>query len=253
MTKSIKKTKPKNNPEDVHAIGIGKRLKKSSSGEISKSEVSSSPPTIKPLAEPTAYDIFLKTIKRASNLVNVHKDGTKCDEQHYDSFRAAVVLSISALDAYVRTLVVDKILGKLSDKDKTLSNELKEYIKNLLNQEALLEAGRKYEFREKVEKAIRADFETKSFQGEYKINVYMELAGYKDIFEEVSHSANINKNRLRGDMEKFTKRRHVIAHCGDFDLNQIPHSENTIDKSYPTECIEVVKRFAEHLHKVTNK
>lgn len=207
----------------------------------------------KSIPEPTAFDIFLKTIKRATNLVGIHDVTQECEAFHYDAFRAAVVLSISALDAYVRTLVVDRVLQQLSEKNTSLNKELADYIKGLLNQDALLEAARKYEFREKVEKVIRADFETKSFQGEYRINFYMNLAGYEDIFEEVAHSANRNKNRLRADLEKYTKRRHVIAHCGDFDLNQIPHSENTIEREFAEKCIEVVSLFAKHIHKVVTR
>lgn len=252
MTKKIKPNKVTRSKE-VEAEGIGRRRKISEPiGEIVAPATSSAPPS-KKITGPSSYDIFLKTIKRANNLIGIHREGEKCEEHHNDSFRAAVVLSISALDAYVRTLVVEKILTRLSDKDKPISNELRDYIKGLINHESLLEAARKYEFREKVEKAIRADFETKSFQGEYKINFYMELAGYKDIFEEVSHSANKNKNRLRSDIEIYTKRRHIIAHCGDFDLTSIPHSENKIERKYAGDCIAVVSLFAEHINKIVKK
>ena len=79
----------------------------------------------------------------------------------------------------------------------------------------------------------------------------MGLAGYKDIFEKVSHSANRSQSRLRSDIEKYTKRRHIIAHCGDYDLTQIPHTEMDIDKDFSKQCIEIVSIFAEHLNKVT--
>ncbi|HNT26563.1 MAG TPA: HEPN domain-containing protein [bacterium] len=227
----------------------GKKVKPESKGDISVAVISS---TCKKRKEESlsAFDIFQKTIKRAKNLIETHEEGQDCTEQHFDCFRAAIVLSISALDAYVRTLVVDKILACLEE--KVLSAKLKEYIKGLLNQDALIEAGRKYEFRERVEKAIRADFETKAFQGEYKINSYMELVGYKDVFEDVSRSADRNKTKMRADIERFTKRRHVIAHCGDFDLNQTLHKENTIKKEQAKECISMVTLFAEHLDKITS-
>lgn len=231
----------------TNAEGIGRLRKSGPSGDIS---TSTQPPQPN-INSPTAYDIFLRTIKRANNLVDTHKDGEKCCEEHLDSFRAAVVLSISALDAYTRTLVIEKILVQLSDPAKEIPEKLKLYIKGLLNQDALLEAGRRYQFREKVEKAIRADFETKSLQGEYKIDFYMELAGYKNIFEKVSHSANRSESRLRADIEKYTKRRHIIAHCGDYDLTQIPHTEKDIDKDFSKHCIDIVIVFAEHLNKVT--
>lgn len=236
-----------NNNVKNNAEGIGRRRKSGSSGNVS---TSTQPPQSN-ISSPSAYDIFLKTIKRANNLVGNHIDGEKCYEEHLDSFRAAVVLSISALDAYTRTLVIEKILVQMSDASKEIPEKLKLYIKGLLNQDALLEAGRKYLFRENVEKVIRADFETKSFQGEYKIDFYMELAGYKNIFEKVSHSANRSESRLRADIEKYTRRRHIIAHCGDYDLTQIPHIEKDIDKDFSKKCIEIVIVFAEHLNKVT--
>jgi hypothetical protein len=243
MTTQKKIDKAKNSD----AEGIGKRIKSGPSGDVT---TSTQPPQSN-IESPSAYDIFLKTIKRANNLVDTHKEGEECCEEHLDSFRAAVVLSISALDAYTRTLVIEKILVQLSEPTKEIPEKLKIYIKGLLNQDALLEAGRKYQFKEKVEKSIRADFETKSFQGEYKIDFYMELAGYKNIFEKVTHSANKSESRLRADIEKYTKRRHVIAHCGDYDLTQIPHTEKDIDKEFAKHCIEIVIVFAEHLNKVT--
>ena len=243
MTTQKKIDKAKNSD----AEGIGKRIKSGPSGDVT---TSTQPPQSN-IESPSAYDIFLKTIKRANNLVDTHKEGEECCEEHLDSFRAAVVLSISALDAYTRTLVIEKILVQLSEPSKEIPEKLKIYIKGLLNQDALLEAGRKYQFKEKVEKSIRADFETKSFQGEYKIDFYMELAGYKNIFEKVTHSANKSESRLRADIEKYTKRRHVIAHCGDYDLTQIPHTEKDIDKEFAKHCIEIVIVFAEHLNKVT--
>ena len=189
----------------IDAAGIGKRRKSGSSGDI----LTSTQPPRSNIVSPTAYEIFSKTIKRAENLVATHKDGKQCCEKHLDSFRAAVVLSISALDAYTRTLVIEKILMQLSEKTKEIPDKLQKYIKDLLNQDALLEAGRKYVFKETVEKAIRADFETKSFQGEHKIDFYMGLAGYKDIFEKVSHSANRSQSRLRSEIGRASCRERV--------------------------------------------
>jgi hypothetical protein len=237
----------KTTAKSKNAADIGKRVKSGPTGSVN---ASNQPPKSKPTS-PSSYEIFLKTIKRASNLIEIHKNTSKCEEFHFDSFRAAVVLSISALDAYTRTLVIEKIIFQLSNESQDIPDKLKTYIKNIMSQDSLLEAARKYKFKETVEKAIRADFETKSFQGEYKIDSYMELAGYKDIFEKVSHSANKSKSRFKDDIQKYTIRRHIIAHCGDFDLSQIPHLEQAIDKEFSKNCIEIVKEFAEHLSKVT--
>ena len=202
----------------------------------------------------TSFEVFEKCIIRAENLISVHDSTEKIDEisdEHYcDCYRAAVVLSISALDAFVRKVVVSEIRKIISDTSKPMNPELSEYVKNLLNQDKLLEAARKYNLLDKVEEAVKTDFETKSFQGEWKITQYLKMVGYKDIFSEVSIKADINEKNLKSKLNIFTNRRHIIAHSGDYNLNQTPHKENDIDKSYASECIQIVRLFATEIHEI---
>ncbi|MBD8490872.1 hypothetical protein IFO69_19120 [Echinicola sp. CAU 1574] len=200
------------------------------------------------------FEVFEKCIIRAENLISVH-DSTEnieeiSDEHYCDCYRAAVVLSISALDAFVRKVVVSEIRKILSKTDKPINPELTDYIKNLLNQDKLLEAARKYNLLDKVEEAVKVDFETKSFQGEWKITQYLKMVGYKDIFSEVSVKADINEKNLKRKLNVFTNRRHIIAHSGDYDLNQTPHKENDIDKKYAKECIHIVRLFASKINEI---
>ncbi len=202
----------------------------------------------------TPFEIFERCIIRAENLISVHDSTKKIDEisdEHYcDCYRAAIVLSISALDAFIRKIVVSEIRKIISDDSKPLNNELSTYLKNLLNQDKLLEAARKYNLLDKVEEAVKSDFETKSFQGEWKITSYLNMVGYKDIFSEVAIKADINEKNLKRKLTLFTNRRHVIAHSGDYDLNQTPHKENEISKKYADECIVIVRLFASTIHKI---
>ena len=59
------------------------------------------------------YDIFERCIKRAGNLVclqNLTKEVENVSDQHYnDCYRAAIVLSISALDAFIRTIILSSL------------------------------------------------------------------------------------------------------------------------------------------------
>lgn len=200
------------------------------------------------------FEVFEKCIIRAENLISVHDSTEKIEEisdEHYcDCYRAAVVLSISALDAFVRKVVVSEIRKILSKTDKPINPELADYVKNLLNQDKLLEAARKYNLLDKVEEAVKVDFETKSFQGEWKITQYLKMVGYKDIFSEVSVKADINEKNLKQKLNIFTNRRHIIAHSGDYDLNQTPHKENEIDKTYAKECINIVRLFASKINEI---
>ena len=202
------------------------------------------------------FEVFEKCIKRSENLISFHSSTEKIEEiseQHYcDCYRAAVVLSISALDAFVRKIVISEITKIIADKNP-LNIKLKDYVKGLLNQDKLLEAARNYDLLEKVENAIKSDFETKSFQGEWKISSYMEMVGHKDIFSEVSIKVDINERNLRKRLNEFTNRRHIIAHSGDYDLNQSPHIENGIDKKFADECVKTVRLFAKTTHDIIEK
>lgn len=204
----------------------------------------------------SSYEVFEKCIKRAENLISFHTSTEKIEEiseQHYgDCYRAAVVLSISALDAFVRKVVISEIIKMIADK-KPLNLKLSNYLKQLLNQDKLLEAARNYDLIERVEEVIKSDFETKSFQGEWKITSYMEMVGYKDIFSEVSVKVDINEKNLKRKLNVLTSRRHIIAHSGDIDLNQNPHKENLIDKKYANNCVETVRLFAKTINDIIEK
>lgn len=202
----------------------------------------------------TPYYVFEQCITRAKNLISVHESTQEIDEMseaHYgDCYRAAVVLSISALDAFIRKIIVSEIRKLVADDTKPLNTELSDYLKGLLNQDKLLDAARKYNLLDAVEKAMKEDFSTKSFQGEWKISSHLSMVGYKDVFSQVSIKADVNEKNLKKKLSVFTMRRHVIAHSGDYDLNQIPHKENEISKTYAEDCIKTVSLFAKTINQL---
>jgi hypothetical protein len=203
----------------------------------------------------TPYDIFQRCIKRAQNLIDFHTDekGSEIEENFCDAYRAAIVLSISALDAFIRSIVTEKINVILINDSEELTEKLATYLKNLLNQDKLLLAARKYNLHEVVDKHIKEDFGTKSFQGEWKIKTFMELVGYQNIFKQVSDKADISESNLMKKLELYTKRRHVIAHSGDYDLNSTEQKENAINKKFAVDCVYLVNKFAKHVNEICQK
>lgn len=203
----------------------------------------------------SSYGVFKKCIKRAENLIHVNEstksnDSVNIEETHYcDCYRACIVLSISALDAFIRKMLINQIIYKLSSK-APLNNQLSEYIKSLLNQDELFKAARELDLSERVEKAVKEDFEKKSFQGDWKISKYMNYLGFKNIFSEVSKKKDINEGNLRKDLKMYTDRRHVIAHSGDYNLNQTPIIENSIDREFAENCIKAVSNFAKAINEI---
>ena len=201
----------------------------------------------------TAFDIFQKCIKRAENLIEIPSfiSEEKDVEHNCDCYRAAIVLSISALDAFVKKIVISEIFNQLT-RGKTIPTPLRDYVKQLLNQDKLLDAARKSNFNEILEKEINEDFEKKSFQGEWKIDTYLKMIGHENIFSEVCVKRDINEKNFRKNIEFFTKRRHIIAHSGDFDLNRSPLEENKITIEDAKLCVQTVTTFAQTINEIIN-
>lgn len=241
-----------NKIKNKEAYGVGRKSKKNSIATATGSDnIETTIPTVP--ADLTPYDIFLRCIKRSENLINFHSDDKNPDEEHFcDAYRASVVLTIAALDAYTRTVTIIKVKEKLKKKPK-LTDPICEYIKSIMPHDNLLESAMNDSFFIEIENQISNDFQKKSFQGERKINYYMSLAGYKNIIGSVATKSKCNEGILKEDLDKFTKRRHTIAHGGDYDINQIPYKEIEIKKEYAIECHKVISEFTKTLNEICFK
>ena len=191
-----------------------------------------------------AHDIFLRCIERARNLVRLHEaahgKATKPEKYLSDAHRAAIVLAISALDAYVRTYVLEQIRRLLNNRTATLPGKLADQIKRFLDPDQLLDAARKDDLLDRVEKAFKRDFEKRSFQGVRAIAEGLEFVGVSDVFKEVASLSGENEDNLRKELERFTQRRHAIAHRGDYDFSQNPTQEQPATKKEANDCIRLV-------------
>ena len=205
----------------------------------------------------TPYDIFDYSIKRAENLIKAHTElhGKKSAPLAYlsDILRASIVLSISALDAFVRTLVVDGINAIIKDTSKKVPDELAKQIQEYLGVKGLFDAARTGDLSSAIDEVFRERFEEKSFQGIKNILDVMRLIGHKDIFKEIAEKASKNEKNLKDDLNEFTRRRHLIAHCGDYDLSTTPPADNSITKKYADDCIRLVKLVAKNINEIHSK
>jgi len=237
-----KKSPIKNVSDPIYSAN--RKAQGSTKGHSTKTEVSKK--------RHTAYEIFQLSIARSRNQIKIHKaaHGKQSKPEQYlaDAHRAAIVLAIAALDAFVRSFVLNRIRTVLADKSHSIESSLSDQIKRFLKEDGLLEAARKDDLLERVEKAFTNDFSKKSFQGIDSIGRCLQLVGIKDVFHEVAIVAKVNEDNLKSDLERFTKRRHIIAHCGDYDLSQNPAVENKITKKDATDCIKTVSVIAKTIH-----
>ena len=194
-----------------------------------------------------AIDVFNKCIERAQNLHKIHKraHGKQSKPEKYlaDAHRAAVVLAVSALDAYIRTVVIERIRTLLLEK-KPLPQSLSCKIKSFLKEDGLLEAARQSDLLDRVEKALSSDFERRSFQGSKVIEEYLELSGLPNVFARIAKDLDVNEQLLIEQLDGYTLRRHVIAHRGDLNLTKNPPTENDINMPDSNECIKLMQRIA---------
>ncbi len=205
----------------------------------------------------TSYDIFLLCIGRAKNLIKIHEivhgKKSKPPKEFSDMHRASVLLAISALDAFIRTFVISEVRNILVDTKLNLHESLLTKIKKYMNHDVVIDAARKDDLIDRVEKILQLDFEKQSFQGTKNITEGMQILGHDDIFREVAIRARMNEETLRKDLDEFTNRRHAIAHRGDYDLNQKPPTENIITKKYAHDCIKLVVTIASHINSIGEK
>jgi RiboL-PSP-HEPN len=203
-----------------------------------------------------AHVVFKLCIGRANNLLKIHetahgKSQARPEAYLADAHRAAIVLAISALDAYVRTCCLERIRTILTDKTKTLPAPLASEIKRLIKDDHLLEAARMDDLLSRVDKAFWQEFQRKSFQGVKNITDCLQIAGFQDVFHEVAISMSINEDNLKMELTQYTDRRHAIAHRGDYDLSQNPPAEASIRKKDAEDCIKLVSQIATTIHKLS--
>jgi hypothetical protein len=199
------------------------------------------------------FQIFQVCIGRARNLLDLHKAAhgkkSRPPRELADAHRAAITLAISALDAYVRTAVTLRVRDLLASTGP-LPKPLSERLKQLISHDDAIDAARKGDFLDRVERALRNEFATESFQGVNQITKAMWLVGIDRVLHEVASAADMNADALHRDLERFTKRRHAIAHQGDYDLNQNPPRENPITKKDAEDCIRVIVLIAKHIEEL---
>ena len=230
------------------------KLKGTTGGKTSVRGAATPPPHVPPT---TPFAFFERSIDRAQNLLTIHHmvhgEASRPPMLLADIHRASIVLAVSALDAYIRTLIVNRVLSKLKDISKPLPNKLRDELKLLLGQDELLDAARVGDLPSRVEKALKEKFEESSFQGVSRISQALKLIGIDDIFKDVARSASMNEQELKEGLGRFTNRRHIIAHCGDYDLTQSPPCENPVKMKDARECISLVRKIAAEIEKVVTK
>ena len=234
---------PKKNPHKNTALTKGKLAEKTGS---STKGTSLSQPSSQPV---TSFVIFERSIQRAQNLLKIKQSSLGAD-QIADARRAAIVLAVAALDAFIRAFVIEKIIATLANLKQNVPDRLKDQAKEILGHDGLFDAARNCDLGTRLEKGFRDQFGEKSFQGIKNIQDVMKLVGHDNIFHTIALSARVNEDHLKSDLGIYTKRRHIIAHCGDYEINQTPPTEKPVSDTDVRKCIKTVVTIAKEIYKL---
>lgn len=167
-----------------------------------------------------AYNKFDKTIRRCESLVesysNLHElsQGDDMPSVPRDIVRGAVVLGVSALDAYVTDVFTEKLVSYL--KSHTPDEPLVEllYDAGLDTREALYLITMDRPFR-RINTLIRSHYNAYTTQRFDVIDQLFLHYRLKNITENAQNKSG--RKRLKGSVQKLIDRRHQIAHGGDYN------------------------------------
>lgn len=215
----------------------------------------------------TAIEHFQSSITAADDLVAIYAElrrsrglgrRGRLDADNLDLLslpRAAVVASLSALDAYVHAVIYERIPEVLKHEHVPLplcelmasalpirnGQTFRDAVPLLAAQDSLLEL------------CLRVKERTLAFisyQAPEKIISGYELIGHADIFEAVSAiwpGPGTTANDIRRNLATYVRRRNQIAHEGDHEANGQPRP---MQPQYAQGCRDFVTGLATRLNRV---
>lgn len=167
-----------------------------------------------------AHEKFSKTIKRCKTLINsyetLHKLNSKNSEipAPKDIVRGAVILAVSALDAYVTDVFSEKLVPYLKryKADDSLINLLANA--GLDTKEALILISMDRPYR-RIRTLIQKYYNTYTTQRFKVIDQIFVPYRLKNLSDNAAKKAG--RKNIKRSVEKLIERRHQIAHAGDYN------------------------------------
>ena len=200
-----------------------------------------------------AYEEFVKTNERAQKLIETHKELNprgKPKVEHADILRAAVVLCVAAMDAYLHDLVVEKIARFVRAKKGTnLPGGLVTMIKENVSHDRLV--GILFEKRPlaHIATVVRKATADRTYQEPAKIEGVLKILGVQDLWFQVGRELGITKEKAKVFIQSYVTRRHEIVHRGDLGAAKKTKGKlRKISRPYAEKCVRDVSKFVEAIN-----
>jgi len=202
-----------------------------------------------------AITTFESTIERAGHLVEIHKtlaSRGKPPAHYSDILRAAVVLSVAAMDGYFHDLILDNVTPCIVTRNgKDLPGKLIEIIKKQASHEKLIEIFHRDRSRAHVRRLVMEELSDKTFQNVGKIEEALKIIGVDDIWIDVGKELECSKAEAKEYVQEYVERKHRIAHEGD--KKKKGPGPQSITRPYAEEAVCKINDFVNAIDKVVKK
>ncbi|MBN2208570.1 MAG: hypothetical protein JW759_04675 [Candidatus Coatesbacteria bacterium] len=136
-----------------------------------------------------------------------------------DLLRSALVLAVSAFDAYCHDCLASHARDGLI---RTLSSaewppQLQDFIKEHFKAHELCKMFAHADPQGELVEAFVGCFDSRSFQDVGRIEKVFSFLGIRSICEEVAKKVGLSRDELTGRIAEIFGRRHSIAHSGDYE------------------------------------
>lgn len=166
----------------------------------------------------SAYDTFQKTIKRSYGLLNIYEKAHNNDDftgqNITDLIRASVVLAVSGMDAYFTSRFSESLVSFLKDNGPTKDLIDILYKAGLDTEQALEMLTMKRPYR-RVRTLVDEHLSKHVTQRFNVIDDLFKVYGIQNLSDNAQGLSG--RKTLKRRVEKTVKRRHSIAHNGDYN------------------------------------
>jgi len=202
-----------------------------------------------------AVENFRKTIKRAEAMISLHK--TLCPRgkpkvEYSDILRAAVVISVAAMDGYFHERIPESLAPFVrAKKGKNLPGRLLQIVKDSVCHDRLIEILFEERPLSHLVTIVRKATADRTYQDAGKIEQAVGMLGVDDLWFKVGQKLKLSKEKAKNYVQSYVGRRHQIVHRGDY--GQTKRSKNQVKpmgRAYAQRCVREVGRFVEAIDEV---
>lgn len=195
-----------------------------------------------------AKEKFDRTFERCNKLISLYKSSSQQEQGHgnQDLLRAAIVLSVAALDAYCTDCFSEHFVSfiknnEISDK---MEKALEKYGLKLRTAVGFLRTDKNDAY-SIIKELVQKYYERYTTQKIEIIDQLFDLYNLKEITKCAQRRAK--DEHLLEDVEKTVNRRHKIVHEGDYDNKRIG---NVAESDYKR--IQSIKTLVDNMEYIIN-